>query len=1157
MSLVPAVPVEVQEVQRRASDPRISAWVAANAGAGKTHVLAQRVIRLLLDGCPPNRILCLTFTKAAAANMASRVFSTLAQWISLDDEALDAAIAALDGRVPNAERRVRARRLFAEALEAPGGLKVQTIHAFCARLLHQFPFEAEVAAGFTVLEDRAEAELIDRLRLEVLTEATAHPDGELGRALATAITVAADMTLTDTVREAIDKRAAVTAFVEQNGGLAGAAAELSRALDIEPDDAIERVEAEIVDGPLFPSSQWATAAATWGKGSINDIRQRERLLTAAAMTGPAKVDAYLKVFFTDDLAPRDSLITASLARRHPELAARLKAEQERLSPLLDRRRALATRDRTVALLTIAAAIISRYQVEKDRHGFLDYDDLIDKTLALFSKVSAAWVLYKLDLGIDHLLIDEAQDTSPKQWEVIKHLVSEFTAGEGARGDVRRTIFAVGDEKQSIFSFQGAAPHYFAEMRRHFERAYGDAFVPVDLKHSFRSAPVVLGAVDSVFSRPQAYTGLTADSVKTVHQAVREKAPGVVEIWPLVQPDERREIEGWDAPFDVVSETSPFVRLAKRIARTIRVWLARGEPVTDLASGKTRPLAPGDILILVHQRGALFEAIIRALKEADIAVAGADRLMLTEHIAVMDLMALGDALLLPADDLALATVLKSPLFGITEERLFALAWQREGTLRAALRAKASDDPLLSAIDLQLERLATAAAAETPFAFYARVLGPEGGRKRLLARLGPEAADALDEFLNLALDYERRETASLQGFLAWLRATPTEIKRDMELAREEVRVMTVHGAKGLEAPLVILADTTTNPAGPHPPRLLTIPDTSPGKADRIVWAVRKAMDVPVMAQARARAIEAAQNEYRRLLYVAMTRAADRLVVCGAEGQRRRPEGCWYDLVRDALAPDMSEEAADDGDGTVLRLRKPLPDGEASPPAPPAPATRTEVALPNWLRQPAAAQAEQKPVVSVSAIGAAASTIRPQRQGPAAAGAETGRLRGILIHRLLQALPELAPDRRPAAARRYLERAGAALDPGEQERLLAQVLAVIADARFSALFAAGSGAEVPIVGRVVRKDRPPLTVSGQVDRLAVTPKNVLIADYKSDSPAPQRIEDVDPAYLVQLALYRAVLDELYPDRAVRAAIVWTEVPAWMELPEHVLETALNTAL
>ncbi|MCL6646317.1 MAG: UvrD-helicase domain-containing protein, partial [Dehalococcoidia bacterium] len=688
-----------------------------------------------------------------------------------------------------------------------------------------------------------------------------------------------------------------------------------------------------------------------------------------------------------------------------------------LSPLLHRRRALATRDRTVALLTIAVAIISRYQAEKDRHGFLDYDDLIDKTLALFSKVSAAWVLYKLDLGIDHLLIDEAQDTSPKQWEVIKHLVSEFTAGEGARGDVRRTIFAVGDEKQSIFSFQGAAPHYFAEMRRHFERTYGDGFVPVDLKHSFRSAPAVLEAVDIVFGRPHAYTGLTADSVKTVHQAVREQAPGAVEIWPLIKPDERCEIEGWDAPFDVVSETSPSVRLAKRIARTIRVWLERGEPVTDLASGTTRPLAPGDVLILVHQRGALFEAIIRALKEADIAVAGADRLMLTEHIAVMDLMALGDALLLPTDDLALATVLKSPLFGLTEEQLFALAWCRRGTLRAALRAKANEDLMLSTVAQQLDRLAAAAASETPFAFYARVLGPEGGRKRLLARLGPEAADALDEFLNLALDYERRETGTLQGFLAWLRTTPTEIKRDMELAREEVRVMTVHGAKGLEAPFVILADTTTNPAGPYPPRLLTIPGTSPGKADRIVWAVRKAMDVPVMAHARARAIEAAQNEYRRLLYVAMTRAADRLVVCGAECQRRRPEGCWYDLVRDALAPDMTEEAADDGDGTVLRLRKPLSENDAKPPFPPAPATQMAIALPAWLRRRAAAQSAQEPTVSASAVGAAASTIRPQRQGSVAAGAETARLRGILVHRLLQALPVVAgrdPGRLAAASR-----------------------------------------------------------------------------------------------------------------------------------------------
>src|SRR5262249_7098493 len=265
------------------------------------------------------------------------------------------------------------------------------------------------------------------------------------------------------------------------------------------------------------------------------------------------------------------------------------------------------------------------------------------------------------------------------------------------------------------------------------------------------------------------------------------------------------------------------------------------------------------------------------------------------------------LLLPQDDLALATVLRSPLFGLGEDDLFALAHGRKGSLRAALTGKAGEDARFAEAAARLDRFAAAARRESPLSLYAHFLGAEGGRTRMLARLGPEASDALDEFLNLALDYERRETPSLHGFVAWLRAAKAEVKRDMEIVRDEVRVMTVHGAKGLEAPIVILADTTTQPAGPRPPRLLTVPAVQGPRAtrDRTAGIGREETDVAPVRAARDRARQAAEDEYRRLLYVAMTRASERLIVCGTEGERARPKGCWYDLVADALSPDMVEE------------------------------------------------------------------------------------------------------------------------------------------------------------------------------------------------------------------------------------------------------------
>ena len=458
----------------------------------------------------------------------------------------------------------------------------------------------------------------------------------------------------------------------------------------------------------------------------------------------------------------ESIVTKAI--KDACLVERLYAEQRRICGLLDRQRAVACRDRAAALLAVGYAVLKRFADKKARRGLVDYDDLIDKTLELLVNIDAAWVHYKLDLGIDHVLIDEAQDASKKQWEIVRRLTAEFTAGAGAR-TVKRTIFPVGDEKQSIYSFQNAAPREFAEMRRYFEREHNNSglgFVFRELKHSFRSGESVLGAVDLVFKEIAA--SVTSDKGGfPPHIALPDAPPGVVEIWEPFKPDERREIEGWQAPFDTVSETSPRVKLAQRIARTVRRLIDTSKPVGI----ERRAARYGDVLVLVRQRGELFEAIIRALKNEEVAVAGADRLVLTEHIAVMDLMALADALLLPQDDLALATALRSPLFGFEDDDLFAIAWNRGPIpLRAALARK--DGAKFAQAAARLDELVQRARRETPFMFYAHILGAGGGRRRFLARLGQEANDALDEFLNLALDYERRETPSLQGFLAWLRA-----------------------------------------------------------------------------------------------------------------------------------------------------------------------------------------------------------------------------------------------------------------------------------------------------------------------------------------------------------------------------------------------------
>jgi ATP-dependent helicase/nuclease subunit A len=1144
------IPDPVRELQADVSNPDTSAWVAANAGSGKTHVLAQRVINLLLNNVDPSKILCITFTKAAAANMAKRVFDTLAHWTTLDDAALDASIRATSPLHPDAKRRALARRLFAKALETPGGLKVQTIHAFCTQLLHQFPFEANVAARFTVLDETARAQLLDELSLDVLLAAAAAPDSPLGRALAIAITAGADKTFRDVVNEAIGKRDAILQSVERTGSVEGAIAELCGALGAAPDATMEVVEAEFFSGSLITAAEWPTIAVALRQGSKMDSEQADRWIRLAALTGGERLELYLGIFCTGELAARKNIVTRTIRDKHPGLCQRLAAEQERICRLLDRRRAIACRDRSAALLTVAHAVLARYQAEKDRRGLLDYDDLIDKALALITRVDAAWVHYKLDLGIDHVLIDEAQDTSKKQWEIICKLVAEFFAGAGAR-TVKRTIFVVGDEKQSIFSFQNAAPREFAEMRGYFERMHAASelpFIAKEFKQSFRSGEMLLGAVDEVFKRKEIHVSVTSDSVFPAHVALPGAAPSLVEIWQPTRPDEKRILEGWDAPFDLSSETSPRVRLAQRIAATVRGFIDR-RMLVDLPS-KRRPAQYRDILVLVRQRGPLFEAIIRALKNEGVEVAGADRLVLTEHIAVMDLIALADALLLPQDDLALATVLRSPLFGFSDDDLFKIAWDRGRiSLRSALLRKASDDPSFAAAAARLDELAAAARRETPFTFYSLLLGAGGGRRRFLARLGIEANDALDEFLNLALDYERRETPSLQGFTAWLRAARAEVKRDMEIARDEVRVMTVHGAKGLEAPIVILADTMTPPAGTYPPRLLMLP----GQGDAfgpMVWAGRKDDDVAVVAASRANALAEAEHEYRRLLYVAMTRAAERLIVCGAEGERARPPGCWYDLIWTGLEPALLQE--EDGEETIWRYRKPASDDSHDAAASATVATAAVRGEgPAWLQQHASAELQEAAPLSPSAAYDEAVAARPDRS-VSAADRRKALDRGRIVHRLMQSLPDIPSGRRAEAVRSFLARNAVEFSVDEREAIALKVMVMLEDARFAALFAAGSRAEVAIVGRIARQGAPVL-VAGQVDRLAVTADAVLIVDYKTNRDPPRRPAEVPAAYVTQLALYRAVLSRLYPDRPVRAALVWTDVPDLMEISSSDLDAAL----
>ncbi|GAB4069406.1 double-strand break repair helicase AddA [Ancylobacter sonchi] len=1107
-------------LQTQASDPGLSVWVSANAGAGKTHVLARRVIRLLLRGVPPGRILCLTYTKAAAANMANRVLSILRDWAVMEDGALDRAIVATDGGDP-APLRARARSLFALALETPGGLKIQTIHAFCGHLLRAFPFEAGVPAGFRSLEDAQRLELLALVRARIVQQAAGGPDTELGRAFALIIGELADSGLDELL----------AALLDAPDALEAGAADLARLAGLDPVEPSAAIARRIVEDALIPRGAWQGMGEALLAAGGHAAKRGAALLHAAQAPDDEAADRYAQVFLKDD---GGAYADAYLGKAEVRAAfPALTAERDRIARLGPRLAAARAVEKSLAALELGRAARALYEAEKAARGMLDFADLVTAARRLLGSGASAWVHYKLDRGIDHVLLDEAQDTSPEQWEVIQPLVMEFFAGEGAREeapDAPRTLFVVGDEKQSIFSFQGADPSRFDAMRAEFARhAPEGAFAHVKLQHSFRSAPGILAAVDEVFSRAEAYRGLTAVAERTVHVPIHAQLPARVEIWEPEAPGEAVEVDAWQRPLDAPRHDDPVSRLADKIAAHIAALISNGAPVED--RGGPRSARAGDFLVLVRRRGALFEAVIRALKQAGVAVAGADRLVVAEHIAVMDLVALGEALLSPDDELSLASALKSPLFGFDDDDLIALLPDRAARLIDELARRAEEKPHWRAAVERLDRLRPEAASLRPFDFYARVLGRERGRALMLARLGPEAADALDEMLAIARAYEGAEAPSLAGFLAFLRGGQAQAKRDMEAGRDQVRVMTVHGAKGLEAPYVLLADTTSGPQKSPRGGLLVGRRGDGGRA--FLVAPRKGEDTPAMGLLRQQAEAGLMDEYRRLLYVALTRAESALVLCGADGKRRRPADCWYDVVRGALEAQAVPVPAVGFEGMVLRWRAaPEPERAAAAVAvaPPDDAA-AEAALARRLALPAATEA-------------ARSRLRPSQASPIATPEQRENVaRGALLHRLFAALAPLPAEQRASAGLRLL----AIADAGDGETLLAEALATLAMPELAALFAPEGRAEVDIAGTLADGT----LVSGRIDRLVVLPERVLVADFKTDRRVPGSLAALPRAHVDQIAAYAGLLARLYPGRRIEPLLVYTAGPRVWALAEARLWT------
>lgn len=1119
---------ELRGNQARASDPRRHVWLSASAGTGKTQVLTARVFRLLLRGVEPSAILCLTFTKAGAAEMAERVNARLARWVRLPEQDLRKDLFAL-GEDPNdAGLIARARTLFARVLDAPGGgIRIQTIHSFCQTLLSAFPVEAGLVPGFRPLEAREESAMARDALAGMLVEEQRQGRVTLGGAIA-ALSLRlgegrAEAFLTECARRA-DAMAALPADL---AGFLRDAFELPRGdLDAAICDSCcdDAFDVDALRDLMEANRAWGTATGLKVASAI------EAWLAGDPAARAEALDTLYGQFFTqkDTLKKASAKVLAAM----PDYDLAAEAIGSRCAGLVAMRRRAAYADLLAAALEAGRRYAAAYAEAKRRAGAVDFNDLIARTLALFSQPGIGeWVRFKLDQATEHVLIDEAQDTNPEQWAIVRALVDEFFAGEGARVAGLRTLFVVGDYKQAIFGFQGTDPVYFRAAHQLFDQRaavapeYDTEAQPLDtlsLTESFRSTAPVLEFVDAAIDAfPQPGMG---DMEERLQHASRVPGPGTVTLWaPTVEQADEEGEEQWIAD---ATRT-----LATGIARQIRDWVG-----TLPLESKGRTLGAGDVMVLVKRRGDLASLIVARLYAEGVPVAGIDRLRLNAPLAVQDLLSAIRFALQPDDDLSLANLLVSPLIGWSQDRLMAAALRERGSLWRHLRATQPDEALAP-----LQQILRRADVATPYRFLEELLsGPLEGRRKLVLRLGEEARDPIEELLNAALSFEQVSTPSLQRFLDWFDRGDVEIKRDPSQGGGAVRVMTAHGAKGLQAPLVILADACIDPSQNRRETLLWTPEGYEGPAFPVFRPRAGERDGPLdAALAEADAKELA--EHWRLFYVAATRAEERLVIAGAPGSRAQgvaPPLSWHAAAAAAL--DALEVGTEEDGSRVFRGRVP-----ARPVAPRAGSAKAvdpdPDPVPAWLRAPAPEEARPPRPLAPSSLGEDEVADPPPTPAMRAAAQ-----RGRLLHQLFERLPGLPVAERAAAGDRWLAGAAQVEDAAERRRIVRDALAVLDEPRFADLFGPAALAEAPIAATIGGT-----VVSGTVDRLLIEEDRVRVVDFKTGRRAPETGAEAPTYHLRQMAAYAAALAVIFPGRTVEAALLYTAVPRLLELSPEILDT------
>lgn len=1218
-----------------------SVWVSASAGSGKTYLLTARVLNLLLSDVEPEKILCITYTNAGASEMKERVNGKLEEWSRISDDELFKELREMiySDTKKYSDEFIRskfevARTLFYKVLQMSAGMKIQTIHSFCQSVLKKFPVEAGISSNFKVIDERDVAELLETAYKKVFI---AMNGGNIGVASEEdeyfSDGVLAE--LKDVFNKVIVDNVSYASFEGLRNAIIGNRREFKKFFDFceseNSEDVLESVRYQL-ERVFLAKVDVESKDEVWNKflsenpfgnvlkefvSTVDEYGQKDAGARAFGNMQKMKVmysfgdddegrknkkaylEKYATAFLTSDFSKLKSkafLINKKMDTEFPHFLDFLMKEGERVYKLMYDLSAFDDLEYTYAVCCFAYEFIRVFQMEKALKGAMDFDDMLDLVNKLFSNPSfAGWVLYKLDGGIDHLLVDESQDTSPFQWDIINSLTEEFF-GEGKGEYDAKSVFVVGDKKQSIYSFQGADIHHFNMFRKKLKdrvvnRYDAGKWQEISKNVSFRTSPPVLEIVNSVLENSEGKIGVVeADDLLEKDGSINEKGvahisvnsdkAGEVILFPPLfkesdRVDKKKALEAeWEMPYEVTEKDSPSKKVAIQVADQIsnmikdKVWLGT----------KKKYVSASDFMVLVRKRNDFSNLLIRELFKRNIEVAGADQLSLNNYIAFDDLLGLLEFLMVKEDDLLLASVLKSPIFGFDEDDVFKLAYGRgKKSLYDCLREISCEQggnvemdglftPEMKTFNEEYRKEDIVSSKFTraylilekcfekfengvsPYDFFSFILGELMVDLAFYERLGGEFEDFADEFIKLCLEFENStyHYLGLVGFLDWVKKSNNNVKRDLSSSSVSgVKIMTCHGSKGLEAPVVIIPSVFSDSSGGGGGKVdIYFADTNEDEFShssykipvlRHPFSFAGANGCLVYSELKELKKDKEAEELNRLLYVAMTRAREKLLVFGLE------KNDWYDKMNIAMDSyaNVSVEELDDGNkikrivalgsdefsesvcGGKVEVENTMEDVNKN-----IDIVRNQVDLSFLINDEGEIEEEQIEMFDEDSFSEVHSILDDE----SVSASELPMKRGIVVHKMMEYVEKFKPlsaDKVEKIFDEYLRSYSDLFDDAAREKFLKNVLALYDDERFNILFEndfASSELTLAYEEGLVR-----------LDKLVKRGNSVFIIDFKTDEVPPKSFEDISSKYKVQLRTYKKLVSDVYPDCKVYSALLY----------------------